>query len=560
MPDNVLDAIDWYRPKISPLETRLQSADNGGVVSPILGNVDAAKEWAEADKAASFFTPTHAYREFSSTQCLFLFGRKGTGKTALTRRLDHLVKANLQPPYRLCFVVSTHGSILDLNTCIRSSPLVLFPPSELAAALQPVWTWFYTTCAMLAVVRSDGAEGRTAVAAVLREYLSQVMDISTAEPRNALRAAVVQKFTSAIERCDKSAPASALLELRNAFRAPDFLVACQYLEEQLSASSCVVLLDSGETYEIRDVVAHANISSLINAIMQTDLDKHGSGLFVKAAFPSEIRPHLSIANEGKFEDREVTIQWRFGDLARFLERRVSSVLLGEEVSASSLPSVAVLKERLFRILPPTVKTRSGIRFDTLAYIIRHTQKTPRQLLLLSNAILSYAREQGWEPKDGPMSEDQLVTGLHWKIDRAVSDSLDMHKFIFPQAKEIVRRVLGHQVSVFPGSELPRMIREAEDVYRSASLSAQDVTRLLLQSGAIGIATKAHCLNERNVILEALYEYQRKDTLDIPKDCICVVHPMLHDWLGSRVFAGVLSYPRPSEEGDLQEYSLDALFQ
>jgi predicted Ser/Thr protein kinase len=53
------------------------------------GQEDASAEWMDPKQSAALFFHTESYTEFKKRDCLYLFGRRGTGKTALIRMLDY---------------------------------------------------------------------------------------------------------------------------------------------------------------------------------------------------------------------------------------------------------------------------------------------------------------------------------------------------------------------------------------------------------------------------------------------------------------------------------------
>src|SRR5215207_3218009 len=83
------DIQEWLRnhqPKWKPRQPR---AEQNFVPRPIFGEEDAAIEWEHNLKPEQIFAPIASYEEFASRGALFLFGRRGTGKTALLHMLTH---------------------------------------------------------------------------------------------------------------------------------------------------------------------------------------------------------------------------------------------------------------------------------------------------------------------------------------------------------------------------------------------------------------------------------------------------------------------------------------
>src|SRR6185503_8772440 len=100
----------------------------------------------------------------------------------------------------------------------------------------------------------------------------------------------------------------------------------------------------------------------------------------------------------------------------------------------------------------------GIAFDTLAYIIRHTQRTPRQVITLMNGILTYAKSNGWTVGTAMTDKQVIIKGIHRYLGHLVNDSIDMHRSMYDRLDQIVQGTLSQQVCYFRSEALGKMIK------------------------------------------------------------------------------------------------------
>jgi len=118
------------------------------------GEEDAAIEWGEnPENSANTFFHTKSYQSFQNEGALFLFGRRGTGKTAIMRMFDYEIKNNKISDYCCSYVVNQEDAYNDLAIQLRGSPLADLPENELAHFLIKKWHWVLMSSAMISVYR-----------------------------------------------------------------------------------------------------------------------------------------------------------------------------------------------------------------------------------------------------------------------------------------------------------------------------------------------------------------------------------------------------------------------
>jgi len=303
---------------------------------------------------------------------------------------------------------------------------------------------------------------------------------------------------------------------------------------------------------VMDPVPSAAVTALIAAVAKLAAHPHRQAIFAKAAFPSEILPHIYTFNRGKMQNHIVVISWTYRDLVTLLAKRFALLVGKSNGDDGDLDDLAKAHELIYATLPPVVKTRVEISFDTLAYIIRHTQRTPRQVVMLVNSVLTHAKSNGWRVGMKVDGERIIAHGVHLYLGHLVNDAIDMHRSIYQRLDEIVQGTLARRPCYFRAGQLGKFVKEVSTLRHSLGFGQEDVTRILFEVGVLGIAHEMHPLSQDGApryILEALYEYQVKQTLTPSPDSFCVVHPMFYEWLGTKVDLGKFVYPLAFEDAE-----------
>lgn len=547
-----MDIAEWVTTVRPNWKTRIPSQVYG-MPDPILGPEDAGVEWSQAEKPVHIFTTIDTYEQIKSADGLFLFGRRGTGKTALIRMLDYEIKSKQVARYHSSWVCDSHPLILGISAQLRQTRVVELSHAELAAALEMVWVWFAYTSAMIATIeRSPNTLAEPLELKQLRSYLEVILGADVdAWPRTNVREVLEKQLAQALRRLPLSPTAGDVKNaLADVFDSQEHRRAISLLLPLLAKSPCLVVLDAGEVYAIRDALPAATITALIATVHSFANDRGGRGLFLKAAFPSEILPHMYAPNAGKMKGRIVLIHWTYRDLVVFIAKRYRLALFGDGQSKEfdRLQSFDEARSFLYKYLPSHITTRTGVQFDTLSYVVRHTQKTPRQVILLMNSVLTFAQRKKVGIDRVYDQPTIIVNGVHARLEHLVADAIDMHKEIYPDIELLIKRVLSQQDSYFRGSRLDALVKRVSDYRDVHDISRTLVKRILFEVGVLGLAYEAHSIGtDGKWLLEGLFEYQLKDTILPNEEAWCMVHPMFYEWLQSRVDQTTFSYPMAYED-------------
>ncbi len=515
-----------------------------------LGEEDAKNEWINNGEPHKLFLHTEGYINFKLNQVLFLFGRRGTGKTAMMQMLRYEIRNRKTKEYTYVWLVDQEDAYHDLAIQIRMSPLSQLPPNELVHLLKKKWSWVITTSAMCSVVIQEEQTDNENLR-IIKDYLKSqnlIQRLGVTGPLNVVSDILSEELISV--DCAPFKIAAAIARVTKRLLSTQYYNAKKSLSEFLSENSrsCLVMIDSIEKYNLSDKISDSVASALIDSSLEFYVKRKTDRIYPKIAFPSEVFPHLSPSNQEKMEGKILFILWTYKDLVSLLAKRYYKLLLGiKEVDIyEELVQYEHAISFLYRFMPSKIKTDSGILFDTIAYIMRHTHKKPRQAILLLNIILTLSEKKNLEKTQ--LTEECIKEGVHSRLDILVNGAMHIYDQIYPKAVQLIRRTLIGARSCFTYPELDIMFKESISLRVEANLSKDNVRELFTQSSVVGLLDRKGKINGiSKTIIEGLFDYQIKGTIQLSNDSICVIHPMFYQELQIEVDMDSLVYPKPAED-------------
>ena len=538
-----MDPIKWYAQQdFTPnWVNRVPDSQNRVIApKPILGEEDAATEWAHQTSPEQLFSPIESYRELQQDDNLFLFGRRGTGKTALLRMLHYEISKGDKPRFVASSYLAPKEAIDELTTLCRGSYLSRLEKKERVHFFAKCWSWLLQAHALV-------AWRPTGYPRVSARDRKQPEDLT-----KALTRILARKFSKHIGRCsDITGLGARIIDFEDDLFDARHDRSLESLAGELEDDGqyVIVLVDTEEMYPVHDDVASSIRTALIDAVLQMYNRSEVDRILSKAAFPSEILPHMRPINREKTEGKSVVILWSYRDLVTMLAKRFLRIAGdGSDSVYDALSDYKEARAYLLEFFPESIKTRNGLWFDTIAYIIRHTQKKPRQALMLVNTILTLAESSGFELGEEEMGDAAIVDGIHERLDLLVKGSLDIYHDIYPFAERLVKAALTGARSYFSSSDLDKLLQSTNTLRSEGGFSKEEVRRLLLESGVVGVASAVHEFGEfRTQVVECLFEYQVKGVMNVPSGALCVIHPMFLGELRVVVDTSAFVYPRPFED-------------
>jgi len=317
-----------------------------------------------------------------------------------------------------------------------------------------------------------------------------------------------------------------------------------------------ILIDSKEVYEYDDAICSYVSSALIDCALDIYTLSNKTNIHAKVAFASEMYPHLKQDNREKTLGKSLFIMWRYKDILTFIAKRYCNTLKKEGVSVESynLNKIEEAKAFLAIYFPEAISSYSKINFETISYIIGHTQKKPRQIIQLFNIILNLAKKNGIEYSK--LTPTCIREGCNVKLDLLCGGTLDLYSNLFRSGDEIIRKTFTRSNNILSLSDIHKRLKESSGIMQRANVDKERAIRLFLESGLLGRLKAEHPIKryQNKYIITAEFEYQIKEILTITNNDVLVIHPMFYQPLGILADNNSLVYPYPTDE-ESEELSL-----
>lgn len=308
----------------------------------------------------------------------------------------------------------------------------------------------------------------------------------------------------------------------------------------------IVAIDSLEHYDVYDESIMFMIAGLIQCAAGFQNHHVRDGIHVKAFVTAEVFPHLQekvLANPLKFSHDPVYLSWRPKDLLRLVSWRFHQHLY--TTAPEELPTRPIDWDRFQSVYEnvwapffgTNLANAVGHEEDTFAYILRHTQMRPRQLVVICNAIARRARDERTFPRFLPA---QIVEAVHQAELELATEVLNSYSRIHKSAGEIVGALVRAPVR-FPGRFLDKVAKRTAGAWPAGTYRIDAFRRLVAELGVVGRVRNENA--ERRVV-SADFEYAGRTRLELQPDDECVIHPMFFNRLHVRHDHPWTVYPFP----------------
>jgi hypothetical protein len=563
------DIQQWLKDHDPQWKNRQPRPEQNFVPRPLFGEEDADTEWQHNENPQQIFAHIASYDEFSAHAVLFLFGRRGSGKTALLHMLTHDVNTGGRGSKNYSHAVLLKPVVADLLPILRGALLATLEDTDLLSLLRLAWHWLIISAAYIEIAQVSPEE--RAPSSDLADRFHGAIDSGRLSNETLADYLINELYLilKAVLQVNTAGPnqlALTIIELRQRLGS----ISTQPLEHAILASyhktkrPTLVLVEAEEVYRLDDYFASAFRNALIDSILEIYNRFRQFGILAKAAFPSEIYPFIAPSNIEKIENKLIFILWGYRDLLILVAKRYYRILHSTlrqdklEKELRSLEDFQHSKRFLNSVLPARIVSRNHIDLDTFSYIVRHTQKKPRQLIAIFNCVLTMASDANRNLGKLGDADDLIREAVHSRLDTLVLGALDIYKGIFTGAPGLVKKAMTGMQCYFSPSDLDKAITQTNEM-RDQSVTREDVRQLLLQAGVIGLTrqvpTPIRKSESSASMMEALFEYQVKGRLVINNNSICVIHPMFYEELEIKIDTTVLAYPKPTaEEEQLLQHS------
>jgi hypothetical protein len=522
-------------------------------VKALLGGLDAETR-EEQERLDEDFVVTESIRKAAQQPYPFVSGRKGSGKSAVAY---HLMRS-VRPPGVALAVTADHYDSLHsafLDTLLAQANLADLTPHALSNAFQAIWSYVLDLCVLqIALEIAEAAPQPRPVVIPIRRYLEAL----AASQRGPVALAQAQS-TDIVRRVCASATAIADLSqaLDTLLSRPTFTAAKECAKQIVGRAQSVIVIDTLERYDISEKKLFS-FQGLVRAVKRFHDKPPFDGISVKCFLPEEMTEHLYAENIAKYKSITAYLEWGYAELLHFLGRRYCSYLksrssqefkeLGQALEGAisalrhkNITSNARWRQDIWRHLgPERVKNRSGVDEDAAAYVLRHTQKRPRELLCCGNFILQHGLDNLHMPH---FSCESVVEGVHSQENLDILLSTSLAVFSIPYTDEavhhVVLRMLANEARIFRAKDFRRIADRV--ISFSAAETAEDrrndLRAMLLRSGLLGVVAMPPHERKQDGKKVTYYitrfEYSSPGHLGVNERSVLAMHPVLADRLAAK---------------------------
>lgn len=553
------ELLERYEEKWRPCKQVIPPAND---IPEYLGELDADLEWSnDTEGAYKKFLNIEAYKKFIENGNLILMGRTGTGKSSILHRYAYAINSGEISDFSMAicinleelFKVLIHYTFIENirnDTYIKDAieiVIKLHVIKELVNRFSNVDRCKYEyNPRMLQLTKYLRLHGITRYTNIVRKLSDQIDEYN--EPNSNIRDVV--------------------LELKKAYKDLEEEGIQNILHSILVDQKMLILIDSLDHYDITEKKVIYINKALVEVVFDYFKDFSSQNILLKAAIPSEIYTHIIEQIAAKKKTKTVAIEWRFKDIVKMIALKVyyyfdiNNRTLAEDVlvkyAIEDLFDYDTAYSFLHEILPLTCRACIPVDFETIPYCIRHTQKKPRQIVTIFNALIDKICLENQFDYFKKNSEE-ICNYVHMAQKSIINDALNMYNVV---AKEkilpIVKSVLDKKKIILDASELNNAIKDAQGIIGSVGLSDSEVKQILIESGMIGQLLEDHYVQENSYhfnnrqvlkISIALFEYQIKDTLPQVKSGKYVLHPMCYEYYNNELDYNCLVYPSSADDID-----------
>lgn len=521
-----------------------------------LGDPDAQHDSSMLD-IGRVFVKAEYYHRLLTNSASFIVGRRGAGKSALALHARNEFSASRM-------IVADESEYERYKEAIRAyAGIYQLSSSQITDVADNLWRFVLAVVSLQAGLSGLGSENPE-IAKSATENLAR-WGLTDANVGGIIRFA--QAYSTDGVDADINGPMEVLRRLNELWNDERVRRTLSMIGDS-EGGQFAIFFDSLEKYEFDEpemVDALTGIAkAMLNFANTPNLDRVIRIFF---SMPGEIFEDVAKIAPGKIFPKTVFVQWRYGELIwlvalrylQMLERariphdsvKLKSIINRLTKSTAFNDNGRALRKEFFydtNILPATVDNRMGTAEDTFAYIFRHTQLRPRELITVFNQMLSYSRDKQELPN---ISGEVIRSSLHRPeiLQNLVKDALSPFDDVFDDFADATSAVLSSESRVFLGSDLARWSKRIYDTPRSTHIDDVQFRTYLIRSGIIGeVCAEA----PHSVYTAARFEYLVQDRIPFSNDRLFCVHPIVGDFLKMKRHPGYGPIYPVAEEDEMLE--------
>jgi len=550
-------------------------------MEPLLGYLDSAEKAERERFLFKSFVKTPKILRALDPSFPFVCGRKGSGKSAVSYYLAE--KCSYHAHYQ---VRETDYALLHNSLVVELTSLPCFSkltPGDISAISCKIWSYVLHVSVVWLAYRHILKNG-SLDCELGNSLFSFLADQSNHIPKPLLF--VEQHVSTLIEQAASSANPFLFLsrKLDELFDNAESIKLWKATLLALKKVKLLITIDTAEKYET-DGFRLAPYRGMCKAVLNFHAAQAaGKNVHIKCFLPAEMIQYVFIDNFLKFKANTTVLDWRYSDLLEFVCRRYATYLKRrsrskelvsyghklqaeiDKLASRQSSSNSEWKQKAWHLISPSfINNKYAWEEDSAAFILRHTQKRPRDILSCMNYIVNANKISN---DSYMLTKESIYKGLHSNnnISQLLTNSLAV--FDLPEGLNwrtdmagLVRFIFNNEATILSYKRVRHCIRRLLPKYSGSEESNlfDSTIRILLRSGLVGELTKdVREWKDRNGITCRYYianfEYITTTFLEVNDRSTCALHPVLADSILTAEWerpSGVI-YHVPEPEGDLAD--------
>ena len=523
-----------------------------------LGEPDAMSQ-SEQDTLDFAFVTTRSLRLAARPEHAFVCGRKGSGKTTLALRLGNLDGETDGISYEEAIYISEsdyavlHIDVVDTLFALGLMDIKLGP--IIGRCFFFCWKFIFEVSAMqLALTLATKRQQSDQDVGTLQMYLESIG--CTIEPAPFYVSARFLEYLSELEPA-RPLVGNVVFKLLKLGQTTPHKLAKASAKRLLGSSRAVVAVDTMEDYDVSEAGLFP-LTGLCEAVREFHNKREFRTVFAKLFLPAELTPELFRRNEAKFNAITIYIHWSFRELIQFIAIRFLGFV--EKNGYGAHPVVTQFRSKLDDVrretesepslefwraefwetfMPQSVENWYGWDEPSTVFLIRHTQRRPREVLSCMNYVVDLAINERTLPI---ISERAFVSGVRDKdnIYNLLTDNLSIFDYVgspVPPVRDIAQQIFAEESPIFSGKDFDKFTARAYQMFEDTLGDQAEVAEnLLLRSGLVGIVPDKEMVEmtigvTRPRYYVTLFEYTIPGRVHVNDESMCAVHPILGTRLG-----------------------------
>jgi len=507
------------------------------------GPIEAADLLDKNGKLSSSYVISNTIKntlEYRGSRRALVIGRKGSGKTTLLLMSKSDTKISC--------VLDIGGDFPSVVNALSKEVLTKY--TEPAARIWSTVVWNTIVLSSYVQLKDKIHLLSNKEHAVLKSYVQNLEACIDGKTTN--KAAKFADTVSGTVNKGSVGLAAAMVTaaLKNDVSIDEVITIAEKLLK-LCHKKAIVLIDTMEFYGVKQGQAAKDcIRGLLNCCAR--IHHESEQLECRLFFPDELTQFVKtdISNSVLKDFRDVQyLRWQSSELIC-----LAALRLRDKIGIESKPewkmeeltytNVRIAQGVLHNFLPVLINNTEKSQVEVLSYILRHTQSTPRQLLVILNSLASHTIStdgSNYDIKEGKLSTELIKDTVRICAQEFYTDILATYREIYPEFEKVLSRLLPRLSSVFTDDELVSVFRACE-IKADYGLDFENLKFALSDIGAIGIVNDERS-NEQTVY--GTFSYMREQRLLLTASKRYCVHPIFSSVHEQMNKSPITVYPKGS---------------